>query len=307
MISKTPPRRRLRSTILVVDVRLVLASGSPRRSELLAAAGFEFDVAPADIDESTREGEAPVEYVQRLAREKCAAVPGDVVVAADTTVDVDGVVFAKPVDDDDARQMLRALSGRSHLVHTGVAIRRRRTVRSFVVTSEVHFVELADYEIDAYLATGEPLDKAGAYALQGGAARFVSKVVGSVSGVIGLPMAETAPVLDRALARVARHDLILECDPDHEDAMAEHVTLTLCGVVHHPGACRWPHISMRSQEGTRVELGVIVLAPGGEVADVRRRLTGAFSVPSQHWRLVDHSPGFLDQAESDDWWKELAD
>ena len=118
---------------MAAGTRLVLASGSPRRAELLRSVGLEFDVRPADIDESVRPGESPTAYVARLSVEKAAAVdaagPATIVVAADTTVEVDGEILGKPVDDDDARRMLRLLSGRTHLVHTGVTVRARRTGR----------------------------------------------------------------------------------------------------------------------------------------------------------------------------------
>jgi septum formation protein len=288
-----------------VPLRLVLASSSPRRRELLATAGYEFDSASPDIDESERPGEAPDAYVERLAREKCAAVAGDLVLAADTTVALDGVIFGKPEDDADARRMLRALSGRTHHVHTGVALRRRGTMRSFVVTTEVVFVDLADHEVDAYIASGEPTGKAGAYALQGRGARLVSEVRGSVSGVIGLPMAEVAPMLDRAVATVMRHNLTFECAPDHADALAEHITFALCGVVEHPGACRWPHMTMRDDEGDRVE---IALAPADEFDHVRARLVSYFSDgrSAGPWTLVSDEMEFVDRADRDDWWNELS-
>jgi septum formation protein len=290
-----------------VPSRLILASSSPRRRELLSAAGYEFDVVSPDVDESERAGETPAAYVERVARDKCAAVPGDVVLAADTTVDVDGVVFTKPDDADDARRMLRALSGRSHVVHTGVALRRRQVVRSLVVSSEVVVNELGDHEIDAYLATGEPMGKAGAYAIQGGGARLVREVRGSVSGVIGLPMAEVAPMIDRALADVLRHDFTFECDPADAEVLAENVTLALCGEVEHSGACRWPHIVMRDEEGARIELGAIVLARADEFDAVRTRLTTHFAASMNRWHLVDHHLTFLDRTDRDEWWKELSE
>jgi septum formation protein len=174
---------------------LILASSSPRRHQLLASAGVEFTVVSPDIDESPLADESPVAYVERLAREKAAAVAGSFVLAADTTVECDGAILGKPVDDAEARAMLRSLSGRSHFVHTGVAVRRDGDTRSIAVTTEVTFAMLSDDAIDWYLATGEPADKAGAYALQGGAARFVTAIRGSVSGVVGLPMAETMALL----------------------------------------------------------------------------------------------------------------
>jgi septum formation protein len=291
-----------------VPLRLVLASSSPRRRELLTTAGYEFDIASPDIDESERPGEAPDAYVERLAREKCEAVTGDLVLAADTTVALDGVIFGKPEDDAEARRMLRALSGRAHHVHTGVALRRRGTVRSFVVTTEVVFVDLADHEIDAYIASGEPTGKAGAYALQGRGARLVSHVRGSVSGVIGLPMAEVAPMLDRATASILRHNLTFECAAEHGDALAEEVTIALCGVVEHPGACRWPHMSMRDDEGDRIEFAVIALAPPDEFDAVRSQLVSHFAKPGldRPWTLTDDRLEFVDRADRDDWWNELS-
>ena len=190
-------------------VRLVLASASPRRSDLLGSVGLDFDVIPADIDETVADGESPLEYVARLSREKAATVvemmpTGSIVVAADTTVDVDGQILEKPTDDADARRMLRLLSGRAHLVHTGVTVvgpggdgagEDRRTV---VVETAVTVVELGDAEIDWYLATGEHVGKAGAYGIQGAAGVFVERIDGSVTNVIGLPLAETVAMLRSA-------------------------------------------------------------------------------------------------------------
>ncbi len=187
--------------------RLVLASGSPRRSELLRSVGLEFEVIPADIDESVRPGESPSEYVARLSREKAAAVAdglaGEVIiVAADTTVDIDGRILEKPLDDADARRMLGSLSGRTHLVHTGVTVSRFRLpgspgTETQVVETVVRFVELTDDAIEWYLGTGEHLDKAGAYGIQGAAGAFVERIEGSITNVIGLPLAETLAILAR--------------------------------------------------------------------------------------------------------------
>jgi septum formation protein len=184
-------------------VAVLLASGSPRRRELLGHLGVDFRVASPDVDETPEPGEDPASYVVRLALDKVAAVPAahDVlVIAADTTVDVDGAVFEKPVDVDDARRMLTALSGRTHRVHTGVAVRLGDRSAHGLVSTGVTFVTLSPAMIDWYVATGEPMDKAGAYALQGGGAVLVAAVHGSVSNVIGLPLAE---LLDLA-ARVGR-------------------------------------------------------------------------------------------------------
>lgn len=170
----------------------VLASGSPRRHELLAGLGVPFEIAAPDVDESVRPGEGPTRYVARLAVAKVRAVPHDdvLVIGADTCVDVDGAILGKPVDADDARRMLTSLSARTHRVHTGVAVRVGENVEHQVVTTEVTFVELTAAAIDWYVAGGEPMDKAGAYALQGAGGVFVSSVHGSVSNVIGLPLAE---------------------------------------------------------------------------------------------------------------------
>lgn len=178
---------------------LTLASQSPRRRELLAGLGLSLEVRPARTDETPRAGEAPRDYVGRVAREKARAVTGTVVLAADTTVALGGDIFGKPEDDADAARMLRALAGRSHEVLTGVCVRSAASgEREVVVATEVAFAPLSDDEIAWYVATGEPRDKAGAYAIQGVAGAFVSAVRGSVSNVIGLPLAETLALLRAA-------------------------------------------------------------------------------------------------------------
>lgn len=188
-------------------VRLVLASASPRRSELLASVGLDFDVVPADIDESVAPGEAPAGYVARLSREKAAAVAGRVgidalVVAADTTVDIGGQILEKPADSADARRMLRLLSGTTHLVHTGVTVASTTgPAETNVVETAVRFVEITDALVDWYVATGEPFGKAGAYAIQGAGAALVERVDGSVTNVIGLPLAETLHLIRSAVTR----------------------------------------------------------------------------------------------------------
>jgi septum formation protein len=173
--------------------RVILASASPRRAALLRAAAIPFDVQPAEVDETRHDGEAPERYVRRVAIEKARAVaagaPEAVVLAADTTVVVDGQILAKPVDAADARRMLRLLSGRSHEVLTGVCVARGRDEETHVVSTRVTFAPLADDEIDWYVASGEPSDKAGAYAIQGLASRFVTRIEGSYSNVVGLPVA----------------------------------------------------------------------------------------------------------------------
>ena len=182
--------------------RIVLASASPRRAELLRAAGIEFLVQPADVDESLHEGEAPETYVVRVAEAKARAIrarlPDATVLAADTTVVVDHHILGKPADVEDARRMLRLLSGRSHEVITGVVvIAPQRPVETRVASTTVEFAALTDEEIRWYVQTGEPLDKAGAYAIQGLASRFVTRIVGSYSNVVGLPVALVYEMIQR--------------------------------------------------------------------------------------------------------------
>jgi septum formation protein len=173
-------------------MRLILASASPRRSALLREAGYAFDVDPAHVDESALAGEPPRAYVLRVAADKARAVaarhPEDLVLAADTTVVVDGEMLGKPIDDEDARGMLRKLSGRTHDVLTGVVLAGQGLASSDVVVTQVRFRPLTAGEMDWYVASGEPHDKAGAYGVQGLAARFVVSVEGSYSNVVGLPV-----------------------------------------------------------------------------------------------------------------------
>jgi septum formation protein len=179
-------------------LRLLLASASPRRAELLRAAGFAFDTLVVDVDEAFRAGEAPSMYVRRLAAEKSAAAgvqvfrpasPDDLVVlAADTTVVVDGEALAKPADDEDAARMLRRLSGRGHEVLTGVSLRRAAFEIGRVETTRVEFARLTEADVAWYVASGEGRDKAGAYAIQGLASRFVPRIEGSYTNVVGLPI-----------------------------------------------------------------------------------------------------------------------
>ena len=180
-------------------VRLLLASRSPRRAELLAAAGFEFEVAPAEIDETQLPDEPPRAYVARLADAKAAFVadrhPGRVVLGADTLVITDVRLLGKPVDDQDAATMLRCLSGRAHEVLTAVAIRQDDRRVADVGATRVTFVGLSDETVAWYVASGEPRDKAGAYAIQGLASRFVDRIEGSYTNVVGLPIA----LVDRLL------------------------------------------------------------------------------------------------------------
>lgn len=243
--------------------RLVLASASPRRRELLAQAGFVFAVEAADVDESPRAGEEAAAYVGRLAEEKARAVfarrahpthrddpcPMDavpaktihrdgtatgsasgndmeeslvastlaldedkehgplIVLGADTTVVLDGEILGKPMDAAEARRMLRRLSGRTHQVLTGVAVATRAGVVRGVETTEVVFAQIPDAELDEYCATDEPLDKAGAYGIQGYAARWISRIDGDYFNVMGLPIARVVRMIEEALARKAKSDI----------------------------------------------------------------------------------------------------
>jgi septum formation protein len=171
---------------------LVLASQSPRRSEILRQAGIPFTVRAAAVDESVLSAESPADYVQRLAAAKAFAVEAadsETVLGADTTVVIDGEILAKPVDAADARRMLAQLSGRRHEVLTGICLRRSgHAIRDYATTGVV-FALLSDAEIDEYVASGEPMDKAGAYAIQGLASKFVDRIEGDYFNVMGLPVA----------------------------------------------------------------------------------------------------------------------
>jgi len=174
-------------------MRLLLASASPRRAELLRSAGFDFDVQAASVDETPHQGEAPEAYVRRIAEAKARTALASeahdrVVLAADTTAVVDGRILGKPDDDADAARMLRLLSGRRHEVLTGVTLASVATLETCVEVTGVEFAPLSDDEIAWYVASGEPSDKAGAYAVQGLASRFVTRIEGSYSNVVGLPL-----------------------------------------------------------------------------------------------------------------------
>ncbi len=204
-----------------LNARLILASASPRRRELLAQAGYVFRVEAAEVDESPRAGEAPEAYVLRLAVEKAQAVlarhpthddeavmngaPGLsspmplVVVGADTTVVCDGEILAKPVDGEDAMRMLRRLSGRTHQVLTGVAAVTRAGVESGVETTSVVFARIPEAELARYCATDEPLDKAGGYGIQGYAARWIPRIDGDYFNVMGLPIARVVRIIEAAV------------------------------------------------------------------------------------------------------------
>ncbi len=171
---------------------LVLASQSPRRQDLLRQAGIPFIVIPADVDEEPLPGEEPRAHVERLAREKALAVsaaPADTVLGADTVVVVDGQILGKPRDAADAVRMLRLLSGREHQVITGICLRRGSRLITDAETTTVRFVSLSEDDIRDYVASGEPLDKAGAYAIQGLASKFIDRIEGCYSNVVGLPLA----------------------------------------------------------------------------------------------------------------------
>ena len=170
---------------------IVLASKSPRRAELLAAAGFDFVVRLGEIDETPLTGETPREHVLRLAEEKAKAVPseaGETILAADTIVVLDGEIMGKPRDKGDACRMLRALSGRQHQVITGVCLRRGDQALVEASSTAVWFVEMLPEDVQWYVDSGEPMDKAGAYGIQGLASRFVTRIEGSYSNVVGLPV-----------------------------------------------------------------------------------------------------------------------
>lgn len=188
-----------RRSAIIRAMRFVLASASPRRRDLLSAAGFDFDVHPVDVDEARRPGEPAAEYVVRLAAAKAQRGAlehiGRVVLGADTTVVVDGAVLGKPEDDVDAARMLRLLSGRAHEVLTGVAAARRTRLASAVETTMVWMAELTDEDLVRYVASGEPAGKAGAYAIQGLASRFVTRIEGSYANVVGLPVARVPGLL----------------------------------------------------------------------------------------------------------------
>lgn len=172
--------------------KIILASGSPRRAEVLASVGWEFVKHVADIDESERRGESPEDYVVRLAREKAEAVaggyPGEIVLGADTTVVIDQQIIAKPVDLDDARRMLRMLAGKWHEVLTGIAVVKNGETRSEIQSTRVKFAPMSPDEINFLAERGDPLDKAGAYAVQAQAALFIEGIEGDYWNVVGLPI-----------------------------------------------------------------------------------------------------------------------
>lgn len=184
-----------------MSVRVVLASASPRRRELLGLIGIAHEVMPADVDESTRTGELPAAYVERVARDKALTIAGRardaLVVAADTTVVLGGDILAKPADAADARRMIARLAGNTHQVYTGIAVTYAGRMESAVERVAVTFRALTDDEIAAYVATGEPLDKAGAYGIQGFGATIVERIEGDYFSVMGLGLRRLVELMQR--------------------------------------------------------------------------------------------------------------
>ncbi|RKG34572.1 Maf family nucleotide pyrophosphatase [Acinetobacter tianfuensis] len=183
---------------------LVLASSSPRRRELLAQLGLQFDIFSPDIDESTIASESASAYVERLARAKAEAVqlcyPESIIVAADTSLGVDGLILGKPESKQHAFEMWQQISGRKHDVFSGVCVRTKTQIYSIVVRTQVEFQTLTVQDMESYWATGEPIGKAGAYAIQGIAARYIPRIEGSYSNVVGLPLHETVQLLQTVKA-----------------------------------------------------------------------------------------------------------
>jgi septum formation protein len=185
-------------------LKFILASASPRRRELLGSIGLDFEVIPSHVPEVRESGEAPEEYVARLSRDKAAAIanehPGRWVIAADTTVLLGEQLLEKPVDAADAMRMLGTIAGKTHVVYTGVTLQNLasgyRDTR--VAESEVRMLPLSDRDVEWYVATGEPLDKAGAYAVQGIGAMFIDSIHGSYTNVVGLPLATLFQMLRKA-------------------------------------------------------------------------------------------------------------
>jgi septum formation protein len=191
-----------------MSAMLVLASASPRRRELLRSAGIQFEVQPADILEQVHPGEAPKDYAERLAQTKALAVahhrPHDFVLGADTIVVVDGKILGKPFDTADAARMLRLLSGRDHQVITGVCLVANGQPQVASESTIVTMSKISEREIADYVATGEPMDKAGAYAIQGIASRWIPRIKGDYSNVVGLPVALVFGMLQLAAFKHSR-------------------------------------------------------------------------------------------------------
>ena len=179
---------------------IVLASASPRRAELLQQIGLDFEVAPSDVDESIQNNEPVLEYVQRMALSKAMVArqhyqPQDIVIAADTTVSIDNDILGKPKNEAHCLEMLASLSGRIHMVHTAVVVSQLDFIGKALSSSQVSFRHISEQEAKNYWLTGEPKDKAGSYAIQGKAAVFVTHLIGSYSGVVGLPLNELSQLL----------------------------------------------------------------------------------------------------------------
>jgi septum formation protein len=171
---------------------VVLASQSPRRAEILSQAGIPFIVRAAPVDETPRDGEKPEDYVRRLAEWKALAVPAgpeETILGADTTVVIDGQMLGKPVNAADAQRMLAMLSGRRHEVMTGICLKRAQELVNDWAVTQVWFAQMSEQEIASYVASGEPADKAGAYAIQGLASKYIEKIEGCYFNVVGLPVA----------------------------------------------------------------------------------------------------------------------
>jgi septum formation protein len=185
----------------MTPARIILASQSPRRRELLSLIGIPHDVRPADLDESLLPGEEPVPHAERLARSKAEVIaarePGAIVIGADTIVVLDGEILGKPATPSEAHATLRKLSGRTHTVHTAVAVARNGLTVSGVESVEVTFRPLSDAQIEAYTTTGEPMDKAGAYGIQGYGAVIVERVHGDYFAVMGLALGRLVGLLEQ--------------------------------------------------------------------------------------------------------------
>ncbi len=186
---------------------IILASASPRRAELLHQLQLEFEVVPADIDESPQEGESPLAYVQRIAQAKAAAIrerysQHEVIIAADTAVCLGEKIYGKPADQADGMQMLASLSDQTHNVYTAVVVSQGTTIEGAVSDSEVTFRSISPREAESYWRTGEPLGKAGGYAIQGLGAIFVKRIKGSYTGVVGLPLYELTQLLNKTTVQI---------------------------------------------------------------------------------------------------------
>ena len=196
--------------------RVVLASASPRRRDLLKLIGIAHEVRPANIDETMRPREAPRRYAERLAREKASAIatrdPDLITIGADTVVVINRKVLGKPADAADAARMLRMLSGREHTVITAVAVSRGRKLRSAIEEVRVKFRRLRDDEIEAYIAMGEPMDKAGAYGIQGYGATIVERIEGDYFAVMGLPLVRLVGLMRDVGVRYQFGDLAISPD-----------------------------------------------------------------------------------------------